>query len=533
MIFRKLLPFLFCITILAAERVTPEEAWNLGWPTFQGPDGNCLPAQTETELVDDLADARLVWESETNVIGRAKHTTGAFKGSTAESRLQKVLDILGPGRKTPPGSWASPIIAEGKLFMSTFRPAGKLYDVKPYDFKSDPQKRTAKAHLEAEDLLVALDVGTGKVLWETAGSGGFIWGVGKRMGFQVTPVYRDGVVYSMGTTGRVFAHSAMDGKKLWETAPLEKMLEEKAKYLQRSEVYQVTRNYGWQQSLVFAGGTVVVPRGGDLQGLDPEDGSVRWELSRVVSRWVTPAVWKKGCREYLLCPTYGKPGEASLNLVDAEKGSILWTVGGLDSTQFNLSPAEDVVLVNVGSQHLHPSPNASAPKNPKGEAPYGRLGAYKLTLEGAEKIWEFPDEADFLIPTWSDTLGRPRYIIREGLVYFASGGEHKKNGQRFIIARADTGEVLTNEPRQNDYWYQLMGDKLLHSIDWAHGKSASFNLYDSRPEEFKILSGPWRTKEPLTTCYQVFMEPPVIDGRIFWRTENGTVVCYDLRKVKE
>jgi hypothetical protein len=27
------------------------------------------------------------------------------------------------------------------------------------------------------------------------------------------------------------------------------------------------------------------------------------------------------------------------------------------------------------------------------------------------------------------------------------------------------------------------------------------------------------------------MEPPVIAGRIFWRTETGTIVCYDLRKL--
>jgi hypothetical protein len=27
------------------------------------------------------------------------------------------------------------------------------------------------------------------------------------------------------------------------------------------------------------------------------------------------------------------------------------------------------------------------------------------------------------------------------------------------------------------------------------------------------------------------MEPTAIAGRIFWRTENGTIVCYDLRKL--
>ena len=42
--------------------------------------------------------------------------------------------------------------------------------------------------------------------------------------------------------------------------------------------------------------------------------------------------------------------------------------------------------------------------------------------------------------------------------------------------------------------------------------------------------GPWKSKELLTTSYQVLMEPPVIADHIFWRTETGTIVCYDLRK---
>ncbi len=43
-------------------------------------------------------------------------------------------------------------------------------------------------------------------------------------------------------------------------------------------------------------------------------------------------------------------------------------------------------------------------------------------------------------------------------------------------------------------------------------------------------TGPRKPKEPLTTSYQVLMELPVIAGRIFWRTETETIVCYDLRK---
>jgi hypothetical protein len=67
--------------------------------------------------------------------------------------------------------------------------------------------------------------------------------------------------------------------------------------------------------------------------------------------------------------------------------------------------------------------------------------------------------------------------------------------------------------RENDFWFQLIEDKLLHCIDWSHRSRASFNLYSADPKGFRKLSGPWKSKEPLTTSYQVLMEPPVIAHR--------------------
>ena len=54
--------------------------------------------------------------------------------------------------------------------MTTFKPAGKLYDVKSL------YGGEAKAYLEADDLLIALDAKTGKTLWKAAELGGFVWG---------------------------------------------------------------------------------------------------------------------------------------------------------------------------------------------------------------------------------------------------------------------------------------------------------------------------------------------------------------------
>lgn len=517
---------------LGGETISEEAAWKLGWPTMQGPRGNFRAPRTGAELVDDLSKARLVWESDTRDFGRAKHTTGSFKGKTPQDRAQKIRDILGPEPKNTPGGWAAPIVAEGKVFATTFKPAGKLYDVlvHPANEQEKRNPTTAQGHLEADDLLIALDAKTGKTLWRAAEPGGFVWGVGKRMGFQVAPVHHGGRVFSMGTTGRVFAYRASDGSKLWETEPVERMVEEKQKHLARSYVLQASANYGWLQSLVFAGGALVVPRQDTLVGLDPADGKLKWELPKVISRWNTPTVWRHEKKDYLLCATGGKPGEAKLNLVDPAAGKVLWTLDGLHSTQFNLAPSDKHVLVNVGSKIPKENPNGSAPKNPDGTAPFGRLGAYKLSPEGAEHAWTLPDKPHFLTPTWSDSVARPRTVIRNGYVYHATEGPDKITDRRLIIAKEDTGEILANEPRENDFWFQLIEDKLLHCIDWSHGSRASFNLYSADPNNFRKLSGSWKPAQPLTTSYQVLMEPPVIAGRIFWRTETGTIVCYDLRK---
>jgi|AP45_3_1055517.scaffolds.fasta_scaffold10472_2 outer membrane protein assembly factor BamB len=530
------LAILLSIASLAytGETIPPEEAWNLGWPTMQGPYGNFRVPQTGATLVDDLSKARLVWETEDKDFGRAKHTTGAFKGKTAQDRVRKILDILGPNPKATPGGWAAPIVAESKVFATTFKPAGKLYDVQAlaYDEESRKNPMTAKAHLEANDLLIALDAKTGKTLWQASEPGGFIWGVGKRNGFQVAPAYHGGVIYSMGTTGRVFAYAANDGKKLWQTEPEAKMIEERNKHLAKSHVLQASARYAWQQSLVFAGDTLVVPRKTTLLGLNPANGKKKWELPKVISHWNTPTVWRHEKKEYLLCATGGKPGQAQLNLVDPVAGKVLWKVDGLHSTQFNLAPSENHVLVNVGSRIMKENPNGSSPKNTDGEAPFGLLGAYRITPKGATHAWSLPDKPHFLTPTWSDSLARLRTVIRDGYVYHTTGGPDKTTDRRFIIAKEDTGEVLVDEPRENDFWFQLIEDKLLHCIDWSHGSRASFNLYSADPKKFRKLSGPWKPEQPLTTSYQVLMEPPVIAGRIFWRTETGTIVCYDLRKVK-
>ena len=400
-------------------------------------------------------------------------------------------------------------------------------------------KRTEPGRLEAEDLLIAIDAKTGKTVWKAVEPGGFVWGVGKRQGFQVAPVYHAGKVFSMGTTGRVFAYEAETGKKVWERPALPKMLEERKKGLGDPSTRQATARYAWQQSMVVAGGLLIVPRKDRLIGVDIGSGETKWELGgtkdlrSIISRWATPSLWRHDGREYLLAATVDAPGKAALRLIDPSDGRILWTVGGLHATHFTLAPSANQVLLNIGSA-IRKDGNASAPKDAQGVAYFGRLGAFRLSLEGAKRVWALPDEPRYAFPTWMDSGAMRRVIIRDGRVYYVSNGPDKVADRCFVIADLETGKILAEQRGEKNTrgYVCLIEDRLFVAPDWAHGGRASFDLYTTDPADFRRLSSDWRPSKPMTTAYTVFLEIPVVAGHVFLRTEAGTILCYDLRRAR-
>ena len=119
-------------------------------------------------------------------------------------------------------------MADGKVFASSFRPRGDVWpDRLPHlttdsakALLDDPQQGAAlrrNAALDADDLMVAIDLRTGKTVWEAVESGrGLNRYSGKRLQFHATPVYFNGRVFSLGTLGIVRCYDAADGRKLWE-----------------------------------------------------------------------------------------------------------------------------------------------------------------------------------------------------------------------------------------------------------------------------------------------------------------------------
>lgn len=522
----------------AAKVYSEEEAWQIGWPMLNGPLGNFLALRTGVKIVDDLAQARIAWRSEVRDFGSAK--TGSQSFRTARD----ITARLGPDARVTPGNWAGVIVAEGKVFGSSWRPVGPICE-------ATIDGETARFRLDAEDLLIALDARTGKLLWRAAEPGGLVLTGGKRGGFQVAPAYSAGKVFSMGSTGRLFAYDAASGRKLWQTdiGPAHAAAAKRREQVLAAAAagkWTSTDAAGWHVSLTVAEGMLIVPtftspRGvfGDtnLRGVDVETGQTKWEFPAAVSRWATPSVWRHGDREYLLCATIG----GVLRLIDPRDGRELWKVDGLGPHYSTLSPSPSHVLVNV-----------AAKADPKEKRVPGYLGAFRISPTKAELAWKMPQEPRNQISTWFDNCALLRYLMRDGMVYVAPNGakdEDEDGPERghFLLLNEQTGEVLARHVNKGDEVDQIRGlfylveDRLLCRVNSNHGPTHGgrhpFVQWNVAPGKIARMDHEGRLSPmdlaEFATAYEVYMELPVVAGRMFERTLDGGVVCYDLRREEQ
>lgn len=491
------------------------------WPQANGPFGNFTPRQYGVKLLEDTSKAKQVWLSEDTDLGYAKGSASGYLQNLARW----------PGH---PGSCSGPIVAEGKLFVTTFRPAGEPWAEnlpqyqrhdntkakKPFT-KEELARMRQNLRILADDLTVAIDLETGKTVWKAIEEGkGLNRYMGKRQGFCVSPAYHKGTVFSMGTTGLLYAYSAETGKKIWETGigpAHEKALEHRTKVLEKKTL---PGGMGWDVSLVIAEGVLMVPMfdGVDvsLRGVDTQTGRKLWELPNVCSRHATPGVWTHKDKQYVVTATVS----GRLHLIEPTKGKILWTVDGLGENHFSLTPTKEHVFVNGGSKTL---------RKPGDDRRYGLLAAYALTPEKATLTWKHTEDPDLFFPTWMDSCARRFLAVRDGRVYYRSHGKDK-TAQRFLILEETTGKVLAGFPLPSPaLQYYPTEDRLLAIRDASHRKTR-FAFITTKETDFRQLTDFWDPPHEQTSAYEVHMEHPVVAGRIYLRTKDGRIACYDLRK---
>ena len=491
------------------------------WPQANGPYGNFTPVQSNAPLLDDAADAKQVWLSEDDDLGYAKGSASDYLSNLARW----------PGH---PGSSSGPIVADGLLFVTSFRPSGepwaknlpqyKNYDnstaKKPFD-KEQLARMQQNLRILADDLTVAINLETGKTAWKAIEEGkGLNRYMGKRQGFCVSPAYHQGTVFSMGTTGLLYAYDAKTGRNLWEKdiGPAHAAaLEHKQAVLEKQTL---PGGMGWDVSLVVAGDMLIVPMfdGVDvsLRGVDSKSGTTKWQLEQACSRHATPAVWSGGGKQYLLTATVS----GKLHLIDPAKGKVLWTVDGLGENHFSLTPTEQHVFVNCGT---------TTPRKPGDSSMHGRLAAYKLSPEGAELAWKLVDSPEFYFPTWMDSCARRFLAVNGGRIYYRAHNVDKKQKSLVIIDEA-SGKLLAVEPFDSpSLQFYPQGDRLITIRDASHS-TTELAMIKADPADFRQLADYYSPPHEQTTAYEVQMEHPIVASRIYLRTKDGRVACYDLGK---
>ena len=442
------------------------------WPCWRGPAGSGVGSDNGQPLVDDLKDARLVWRSE------ARDLPGtAYSSKSADTETD--------------GGYASPIVANGKVFLSYFTPAGEVLD---------PSVRSPRRQpVAARDVVLCVDAATGRTLWKRDLGEGINLHCGMKAGYHHTPCWDRGRVYAQSSLGRVYCLNDADGRSLWEadvptTAAQKTILETRKRlrsqgqfpYRPKRDCPDVPLPVLYQLPLQVADG-VVVADGGPLVAFATETGKELWQQPYIVRREV-----------------YGDRCDP-----------LRWTVAGQESFIVGnrcLAPRTGAELWRI--DEAEPGMIA-APTIGEGYVVYnGKKGpqCFAITPKGYERRWT--------APTIKSTIGVG--VIHNGWYYILSRGAQAADA--LYAVELATGKQLP--PLDCGISAKIlcisqaaMAGRLFAVI----GRNDALAMVALAPARFGFVGEP--RKFPLSG----YTSPVLEDGRLYVRG-GDSLYCYDLRK---
>ncbi|MEM9479636.1 MAG: PQQ-binding-like beta-propeller repeat protein [Verrucomicrobiota bacterium] len=170
----------------------------------------------------------------------------------------------------------------------------------PDRVKEEVLKKTPDTKKVANDVVICLDVETGKTLWKAE-----LEGAPTGRGSASTPCYHEGRIYAAGSE-RVFCVDAKSGEVIWDTPNPAK---------------------GPASSPMIYGNTILVASNG-LRALDATTGEEKWMQKEVNHNNASPVVWESADKPVVFCNS-----KNDLKALDFQTGEILWALpGGGDST---------------------------------------------------------------------------------------------------------------------------------------------------------------------------------------------------------
>jgi outer membrane protein assembly factor BamB len=484
----------------AAQPDAPQRAAaSADWPMYHGPLGNASVPEPGVRLLDDLGRARRAWESEERDLPVGK------------------LRSWGNPYARPSGGMAGLIASGSTVFFAYFQPRG---DVEAANWTR--RGVAADRLIAADDVVLAVDAATGRTRWKRVlEDRGVNHAPTKRGGWAVTPACHLGRVFSLGTTGRLYALDAATGRVLWERNI--GRFHEQMEAMKRQALANLAmgRWPAMRCSPTVAQGVLVVPnyqgaRDTGLIGFHPEDGRRLWELPAATWHMAAPAVWRHDGREHLLAGTY----TGHLRLIDPATGRAVWEVAGLGAQEEHLAPGASHVVVNVK----------------RGETRDKLYGGYRLTPRGAERAWAFADRPDFMASGAGDggayrrvsVLGN-RFVIHR--IYSPERGQRSTGVWLVDTASGRIVHSLTDGISAWPMVFHALGTGRLICVHDASHANPGFSLYTLEGDRLRPLSDRWlpMAANEGTSGYEVPMPYPILDGRMYLRTSIGVLRCYDVR----
>ena len=494
----------------------------LGWPCWLGPSQNFSATPTKSAMVDDLSRARMVWVSD-------------YIGPTELGSMRHGLCV----GNWPAAGGASPVVADGKVFIYHFRPSGKDYHKDHVDRclkhpEFGPRYRRNMRdigwgmqrvinnwRIRADDIVTCIDAATGRTLWRTRWPEQGINLMEHKGGMtNHTPCAVDGRLHVMTVAGLLITLDARTGRELWraEIPGFRAVI--------KGGKFRAGRNFA--RGVNWAGPAAVVPDNmgpadAGLVGFDRVTGKRLWHVKgRLIGNCQTPVRWRHQDRDYLIAA--GASG--TLVCIDPTSGRVLWKKQNLGHNQYQSVLDGDLLLVNLMTREQMRKQMETMIASLKHlayggrQSAYGQLGCLKLSPGGAELIWKLPPDYGFPYSKHAAVIHRGRAYVRGGLV--TTG---------FYVVALATGKVLFEDPKDKNCTEAhafAMNGRLFAEPDSQHG-STRWRYFDISGKQPEVLTPSFSPPHHQVTSYQTPQSHALVDGRIFIRGKDG-VYCYDLRR---
>jgi outer membrane protein assembly factor BamB len=275
---------------------------------------------------------------------------------------------------------------------------------------------------DPDELVTALDVASGKVLWQQSYAAPFAknqYAVRMAKGPNSTPLVVNGIVYTLGVTGVLSAWRVNDGALAWR--------KDYSSMVDTSKLF-----CGTAISPLFESGSIIIQVGSDVHGgqiiaLDPASGTSRWTWKGPGPGYASPiALTASGVRQIVTMTNQSIVG------VDAGTGAALWSVAFPDEWH------ENIITPLWTGTHLIVSGV--------------RQGTQAYTLSQSGGTWRAAQ-------TWKNgevTMYMSPPVVADGVVY---GFSNRRKGQ-FVALDASTGATRwSTEGREGEHASVLVSPK--------------------------------------------------------------------------